>query len=343
MEGDEEALNLGIAVFNNLKFLVGTGCKVGEKIFPLFTVQPVQLRFRVSVQTIEPETGKFGQKRVLESLLTEPFIAMTNTKQWVEAEGLLLANHLFSLPPKDASPRPPVREDTTDGESIGAIQFCNRLQRHYAESTNQNPNITDRMLLPSEFEFLFSRKFGKKLVLHSDGDNVLNGVDSASVTKVEFGRFWEWFGVVLQKIRYQKFLYQLWSTGLVYGFIGKEQAESLLSSAEIGTFLLRWSERSAGSIAVAYKQSASNVRHYLIQSKDTVGQGRSLPQFIRETSSLVRFLQHRVSPGSLNRSRSCIVDKEKALSKIGTKRRIERKEDEEKMYYDTEIASLVHV
>jgi len=197
------------------------------------------------------------------------------------------------------------------------------------------------MILPSEFEFLFSRKLGKKLILPSDNDSYLveNG-DGASITKAEFTRFWEWFGVVLQKIRYQKFLYQLWSTGLVYGFIGKEQAEALLASAEMGTFLLRWSERSAGSIAVAYKQSVNSVRHYLIQNKDTVGQGRSLPQFIRETPSLIRFLQHRVAPGSMSRSRSCVVDKEKALSKIGTKRRIEKREDEEKMYYDTEISGL---
>jgi len=90
-----------------------------------------------------------------------------------------------------------------------------------------------------------------------------------------------------------------------------------------------------------YKQSATDIRHYLIQGKDTVGQGRSLPQFVRETSSLVRFLQLRVVPGSFSQVRSCIVDKEKALSKIGTKRKAGKKEEEEKLYYDPEITSLI--
>lgn len=318
------------------------------------------------MQTIEPETGKVGQKRVIESPLSDPFISMTNTKQWVEAEGILFSYLLFDTPAfplslqpqaqtmpqaqprtsfvklefeaSDFSPSIPSSESI---QKVGPIQFCNSLQRHFASATSHSFNsLPDRMILPSEFEFLFSRKLGKLAMRKSESRNVEREADTF-VTRYEFSQFWEWFGVILQKIRYQKFLHQLWSSGLVYGFIGKEQAEALLQTADIGTFLMRWSEGSAGSIAVAYKQSSNNVRHYLIQNKDTVGQGRSLPQFIRETSSLVRFLQHRVTPGSITRSRSCIVDKEKALSKIGTKRKIEKKEEEEKMYYDAEIASLV--
>jgi len=352
MEGDEEPLVNSVALFNKLKFLVGTG------------LRPVQLRFRVSVQTIEPETGKLGQKRVIESCLSESFIAMTNTKQWVEAEGLLIRSQLFSpnesiLSQTGASPLKTERKmeveehmkaesgcaKPRDVSSVGALHFCNCLQRHYAEATNQSPVQTERMILPSEFEFLFNRKIGKELSLsqyHSDyHQRRTENSAKVVITTTDFDQFWEWFGVVLQKIRYQKFLYQLWSTGLIYGFIGKEQAEDLLASSEIGTFLLRWSERSAGSLAVAYKQSNCGVRHYLIQGKDTIGQGRSLPQFVRETSSLVRFLQLRVVPGSLLRVRSCVVDKEKALNKIGTKRKMGKKEEEEKLYYDTEIANLV--
>jgi len=181
---------------------------------------------------------------------------MTNTKQWIEAEGLLLRNHLFP-PPNSAtnagsnSPSPK-RQKTTENESwglsvgaesgdgehsstdgctsgvVGALHFCNYIQRHYTDATNQNPFQMERTILPSEFVFLFSKKIGKDLLLAKLFDGT-ESKDLTVVTMAEFDRFWEWFGAVLQKIRYQKFLYQLWSTGLIYGFIDKTYAEELLA------------------------------------------------------------------------------------------------------------------
>jgi len=87
----------------------------------------------------------------------------------------------------------------------------------------------------------------------------------------------------------------------------------------MGTFLLRFNERMAdGSMAVAYKQKKSEVRHYLIRVKDISGQGKSLPQFIRDTRSLLCFLRMTLTEEfDLNLQ---VVEKHKALEKIGKKK-----------------------
>ena len=73
----------------------------------------------------------------------------------------------------------------------------------------------------------------------------------------------------------------MWTKGLVCGFISKQEAQEELKTYGAGTFLIRFSERQAGALAVAYKQSNSKCRHYLLKNEDISGQGRSLSIFIR--------------------------------------------------------------
>jgi len=154
------------------------------------------------------------------------------------------------------------------------------------------------------------------------------------ITQKDFDNFWNWFGPVLQKIRYCKFLLPMWNQGLVWGIIDKHEAEKQLKNFGVGTFLLRFSERQPGALAIAYKQSKSQCRHYLVKNTDITGQGRSLPNFIRESFSLLQFL--RVSDFGSERSVS-VIDKHQGLLKIGNKR---KKVESDVCNYDDELIDL---
>jgi len=130
----------------------------------------------------------------------------------------------------------------------------------------------------------------------------------------------------------------MWIQGLFWGFVSKEQSEEVLEKCNAGVFLLRFSERVAGSIAVAYKQGPATIRHYLMKPAD-LAQGRTLPQWIRETKSLLFFLQ--ITSGDDFQMKLNIVEKNSALNKIGGLKRQKNSSDEPKTYYDEAILDLL--
>jgi hypothetical protein len=197
--------------------------------------------------------GMRGQKRIVESEPSEPLIVITNTKQWGEAEGILLKKDIFKG-----------RLD------VSAQLFSNGVQRHYMQASRQSMMKPTRPLDPKAFEFFLTCKIGGRQF-----------ASSHVVTQKDYDNFWLWFSAVLQKVRYQKYLLPMWTLGLFWGIISKADAEKVLDPFGAGTFLLRFSERSVGSMAVAYKQSQNRVCHYMIKGTDTNNQGRSLPQFLR--------------------------------------------------------------
>lgn len=67
-----------------------------------------------------------------------------------------------------------------------------------------------------------------------------------------YDRFWEWFGPGIEKIRHQKNLAPMWVKGFIYGFMAKNDCETLLAKHDEGTFVIRFSDRYAGRFAVAY-------------------------------------------------------------------------------------------
>jgi hypothetical protein len=262
----------------------------------------VQVKFRAYLT-------KKTQKFQFESEPSESFIVMTNTKQWAEAQGILTKKELFK-----------------EYNEVTAQYFANVIQSLYIQASRQDPLKAPRPLGPSDFQFLFANKVLKPFSLHQ------------LVTQSDFDRLWSWFGPVLQKIRYQKFLLPMWTAGLFWGFISKAESEQYLERYGAGTFILRFSERmNNGSMAVAYKQSQNTVRHYLIKSKDTSGQGHSLPQFIRETSSLLQFLRLTISESF--ELKLSLVEKHQALAKIGSKRR--KTTDNKGSGYDEDFLDLV--
>jgi len=281
-----------IVRFTKLTFHVGTGNK------------SVQLKFLASIE-VKSLVNNEVQSILIESTPSENFIVMTNTKQWNEAQGVLIKDELFK------------------GKMVNISKhlFCNCLQKHYIDSTKQTLDCPSRPLWKSEFSFLFSRKLGK-----SFDENI-------TISQKDFDSFWNWFGPVLQKIRYHKHLLPLWNQGLIWGIIDKKEAEKQLKEYGAGTFLIRFSEGQAGSLAIAYKQRRDYCRHYLIKNSDTNGQGKSLINFIKDAMPLLQFLRV-VNYG--NEKGVSTLDKYQALENIGSK----VKKPPNSFFYDEQLFLL---
>lgn len=96
----------------------------------------------------------------------------------------------------------------------------------------------------------------------------------------------------------------------IYGLISKKDANKILKNADVGTFLVRFSDSSAGALAIAYKtvDTQNPVKHYLVKPED-IGSNKTLPDFLREKSifkSLVKI--------NLNDSKLTILRKDKAFA-----------------------------
>ena len=82
---------------------------------------------------------------------------------------------------------------------------------------------------------------------------------------------------------------------LIHGFISRQGVHEALRSHSNGTFIIRFSERQPGLLAVAYKVDDSSndrsVRHYLIKPEDTAGAKKTLPDFLSEHQPFVYLLQ----------------------------------------------------
>lgn len=70
---------------------------------------------------------------------------------------------------------------------------------------------------------------------------------------------------------------------------------ALLVNQEVGTFLIRFSERHPGTFAIGYVIDDSDpekrVRHYLIRPEDVSPPKKLLPDFLMECPQFSRFLQ----------------------------------------------------
>ena len=79
----------------------------------------------------------------------------------------------------------------------------------------------------------------------------------------------------------------MWTAGLIYGLIEREQVHELLVREEVGSCLVRFSENHPGYFAIGYKRQdddvAKSVRHYLV-TNDDIGAKKSLADFIGESA-----------------------------------------------------------
>jgi len=144
--------------------------------------------------------------------------------------------------------------------------FANTIQSYFLKATRQDLDAPVRPLSPHDMHYIHINFFASR-----------THVDHKS-----YQRFWEWFGKVLQKLRYQRHWVTLWNLGLIYGFISREAVLAQLAARPVGSFLLRFSETSAGSISIGFKSADmdKSVKNYLVKEDDVTGVRKSLADFI---------------------------------------------------------------
>lgn len=111
-----------------------------------------------------------------------------------------------------------------------------------------------------------------------------------------------------------------------------------LVKQEVGTFVIRLSERHPGTFAVGYvieeNDPEKRVRHYLIRDED-VHSKRSLPDFLLANSQFTKFLQFLNDPQTgLLQTR--IIQKEVVLDQYQTKH-TDSKLPQDNQGYDDEL------
>eukprot|EP01133_Synstelium_polycarpum_P010914 gene10914-12719_t len=222
---------------------------------------PVTLKFGMQVQIVG------GSPVNIESPPTSPFIVITNECQYEESDGTLLKKDSFGNNPE-----------------IAWASYANKLQRHFLRATRQDAIKPTRYLSRHELIYLHQQFFGGR----------------PSITQTLFDAFWNWFGKGLQKLRYQRHVCSMWQSGLIYGFISRQSVEEALRNEEIGTFLIRFSERHAGHFAIGYKvedpDPEKRIRHYLVKADDTAGAKKTLPDFLSECNQFNKILQLTIDP-----------------------------------------------
>ena len=69
--------------------------------------------------------------------------------------------------------------------------------------------------------------------------------------------FWEWFYAIMKLTR--EHLRGPWVDGSILGFVGRNQAEDMLSQCLSGTFLLRFSDSEMGGVTIAWVHTGQSI------------------------------------------------------------------------------------
>jgi len=241
----------------------------------------VYLRFVVQVQL-----ANNAGTHTIESPGSSPIIVITNESQWCDAAGKLLLFEAFG-----------------EANDVTWQHLANVTHTHFLKATRQESGRPNRRLNRGEFQYLHYKFFAGQL----------------TVTQQQAGKFWSWFGQVIQSLRFKRHIANLWFTGLIYGFITKQGCSDILKNDLVGTFLIRFSEHYAGLFAIAYVDNDQDepVKHYLVQPED-ISSNKSLPDFLREKNQFLFIKQLDPQTGDLR-----IFDKHQVLQDYYSKRQRE--------------------
>ena len=143
-------------------------------------------------------------------------------------------------------------------------------------------------MAPHDFDYLFDTQFDSKLEL----------------SVYEFKQFWYWFGPLMQKIRSQYKIADLWRDGVIAGFLSRTVAEETLISQAVGTFLIRVSSEIHGvgfqGFVISFRDVDANgipcVNHYLLKDMDISFKSKSVVDYIRERPKLTNILELHIHP-----------------------------------------------
>lgn len=202
---------------------------------------------------------------------TEPFIVKSNEGQWYNSERIILEEMLFNSKKK-----------------IPRVRFCNLLQKWYISATKQNFDAHCVPLTREDFDYFFTNKFGSK----------------NEISIYEFKNFWTWFGPIMHKVRYQSKLKEMWTRGIVAGFLDRATSEMLLTPEQPGTFVIRVSEETPPDgfqgLVISYRTAntggGATVNHYLAKDNDVNAKSKSIADFVQEHQFLTTILEKHIDP-----------------------------------------------
>lgn len=86
--------------------------------------------------------------------------------------------------------------------------------------------------------------------------------------------FFDWFFKIAEIVN--KYLYQMWTEGLIYGFCGKDEAEDLLRVCPRSCLLIRFSDVEYGKIKISVRYNNGVLQHHWYNHTDL--NARSLPK-----------------------------------------------------------------
>jgi len=245
--------------FNEEGIAKFTELKFSTGTFPNF----ISLKFVANV-TFSIGPSIFSRK--IESFQTKPYIVMTNNgSQWKEATGSWIKEEAFG-----------------DMTKISTAKFYNYLQRNYLLASKQDCASVKRPLELTDFDYLIQAKLRQE-------------VGRTSIQQKEFLRFWDWIGPGLKKIRFQKYMSNLFQGGYLLCFSSMDNANHLLHDKPLGTFLVRFSERCDGEFVISYVHK-TGVRHYLVQQDDVTDKKKTFIDFLGQSNLFQNILQVQISP-----------------------------------------------
>lgn len=154
-------------------------------------------------------------------------------------------------------------------------RLCEAIGRYFVR---QVPGARDRPLQSSDFdlfasdEALWSREDGpspKRAAERQDGR-----VSDVLISRRKLTPFWRWFWQAATTLRRTP----AWSTGAsgFAGFMRKDKALNLLSCAEPGTFLVRFSTSKPGALAIHYVATSRSRRGQVVSGIVNVSRAGAL-------------------------------------------------------------------
>eukprot|EP01128_Nolandella_sp_AFSM9_P012192 TRINITY_DN9039_c0_g1_i1.p1 TRINITY_DN9039_c0_g1~~TRINITY_DN9039_c0_g1_i1.p1 ORF type:complete len:737 (+),score=113.61 TRINITY_DN9039_c0_g1_i1:78-2213(+) len=246
-----------VAEFDDLRILRGSG---GRKIsLRFYTTITASSTFR-NAAPITWETNRAHS--------SAKFFVITNTKQWGDSAAITCSDHIF--------------RELQSEETVNSFRFANIMQRHYLDWTRQHLHSGEIHRELSSYDFLFFFRH----ILHRQVTKLSSDL---LLTREDFRTLWNWVGPIFHKIRYTKYLLQMWVHGLLWGFLSRNEAERQLLNSERGTFLIRFSTKTS-KLCIAYTQGKKKVRHYLVDDMTVLKYGL-FPDFVQNHDSLLNFLR----------------------------------------------------
>eukprot|EP01130_Rhizamoeba_saxonica_P016099 TRINITY_DN7364_c0_g1_i1.p1 TRINITY_DN7364_c0_g1~~TRINITY_DN7364_c0_g1_i1.p1 ORF type:complete len:621 (+),score=136.55 TRINITY_DN7364_c0_g1_i1:165-1865(+) len=271
--------------------------------------RPVVVAFQVNVSVQLPD-GSVFHKCIQSRNVSNQTIVYTNARQWSNAQQNLILKWLFDV-----------------NATATFFQFCNYIQllfiQHIYDRDTNYAKIDDEDWRPlSQQDFQYLRKS-------------IGRVGSKTVNQTEFSLFWDWFGPVVKSLRSSPYLKEMWKKRLVWGMIDKETCINLLTNLPIGSFIIRFSKREPGNLAIAYKVTpgTDGVRHFLVRKP----RYPNILDYLQQNQNIL--LQFVLAPLRNNDVIRTVSVSEVLESMISPKKRVRREQSDG---YDEEMVASYH-